>query len=118
VGSWRSWVSKVLHHYTSAAGLAGILKSKSIFPSTRANNPKDARFGDGQYLSDILPGTKRPAELSAAFVRIPWAGRKFTHYVSIDVTGLKVISCRPFVFVIRNKAPLDISKRLVAHGKI
>jgi hypothetical protein len=110
-------VNKILHHYTSVKGLAGILQSKSIWPSLRANNPKDARYGDGQYLSDIPPGMKRPGQLSRIFLNTPWAGRRFTHYVSINVVGLKVISGRPFVFLVANKGPLDISKRLVAHGK-
>ena len=110
-------MGKILHHYTTASGLAGILKTKSIFSSTRAANPRDARYGDGQYLSDIPPGTKRPGQLSRAFLRTPFCGRRFTHYVSIDVTGLKVKTCRPFVFLVENKGALDISKRLVTHGR-
>ena len=44
------------HHYPSEAGHAGILASKTIRASLKANNAKDARYGDGQYLSDIAPG--------------------------------------------------------------
>ena len=44
---------KILHHYTSEDGHAGIMQSKTLRASLKANNPKDARFGDGQYLSDI-----------------------------------------------------------------
>lgn len=110
-------MGKILHHYTTASALAGILKTKSILPSTRASNPKDARYGDGQYLSDIIPGTKRLGQLSRAFLRMPWGGRRFTHYVSIDVAGLRVKTCRPFVFLVENKGPLDISKRLIGYGK-
>jgi hypothetical protein len=106
-----------LHHYTNAAGRMGILRTKSLLPSLRASNPRDARFGDGQYLSDILPGTKRAAQLSRIFLGMPFAGRRFTDYVSIETKGLRVQFCRESVFLVRNSAALDISRRLVAHGK-
>ncbi|MBH8609424.1 HYD1 signature containing ADP-ribosyltransferase family protein [Thermoactinomyces sp. CICC 10521] len=107
-----------MYHYTNEEGLKGILSSKKLNPSLKANNPKDARYGDGQYLSDIKPGTKRPGQLSAAFIRIPWQGRKFDHYIEIDVTGLKVVKGRENVFVIPNVVPLDISNRIVSYGKV
>ena len=34
-----------LYHYTSDAGVAGILDSGQLYPSLKANNPKDARYG-------------------------------------------------------------------------
>lgn len=107
---------RTMFHYTSMQGHMGILKSKQIWPSLRANNPKDARYGEGQYVSDIVPGSKRPGQLSMIFLRIPWAGRRFTHYVGLNVRGLEVIYGRPNVFLIRNALPLDISGRLVSHG--
>ncbi|MBS7528915.1 hypothetical protein IC619_000205 [Hazenella sp. IB182353] len=60
-----------LYHYTNESGLNGILHSKQN-ASLKANNPKDARYGDGQYLNDITPGSKRPGQLSYAFIRNPW----------------------------------------------
>ena len=105
------------HHYTSEAGHAGILASKTIRASLKANNAKDARYGDGQYLSDIEPGTKRPGQLSMIFFGMPYAGRRFSHYVTIDTKGLEVLFGRTYVYVIKNSGPLDISKRLVANGK-
>lgn len=109
-------MDKVLYHYTSADGLAGILKTKSIRPSLRADNPKDARYGNGQYVSDILPGTRRPGQLSLLFLNMPWAGKRFTHFVAIDIRGLEIVSGRAHVFLIVNEKPLDISKRLVNSG--
>jgi hypothetical protein len=107
----------IFHHYTTADGHVGILKSQSIRASLKANNPKDARFGDGQYLSDILPGTKRPGQLSMIFFGMPFAGRRFTHYVSIETKGLEVLYGRPYVYVVKNSQALDVSKRLVANGR-
>lgn len=109
-------MDKVLYHYTDAEGLRGILKTKTILPSLKADNPKDARYGNGQYLSDIVPRTKRPGQLSRIFLNMPWAGKKFTHYVEIDIRGLDIVPGRPHVFLIVNDKPLDISKRLVSHG--
>ncbi len=67
-------MSNVMYHYTSQQGLKSIIDSKLINPSLKANNPKDARFGDGQYLSDIIPGTKRPSQLSQVFFGLPGRG--------------------------------------------
>ena len=72
----------------------------SSSPPTSAGHPRDVRYGDGQYLSDISPGTKTPAQLSRAPFGHPFLGRRGTHYVEIDVTGLNVQRGRPGVFVI------------------
>ena len=110
-------MARILYHYTSQTGYEGILKSSKIPPSLKANNPKDARFGEGQYLSDIVPNTKRPSQLSMIFFGIPWAGKRFTHYININVDGLNVIHGRQYVYVIQSSEPLDISKRISGHGR-
>ncbi|MDQ0930927.1 HYD1 signature containing ADP-ribosyltransferase family protein [Streptomyces turgidiscabies] len=106
-------IPDVLHHYTNEAGHDGILASQELRPSTQAANPNDAKFGDGQYLTDIQPGTKRAGQLSAAFYRVPWLGRKVSHYVSIDVSGLDVHKGREGVFYVLNSEPLDLAGRIV-----
>lgn len=90
-----------------------------MWPSVKANNPNDARFGDGQYLSDITPGTKTAGQLSCAFVRVPWLGSRFSHFFEIDVRGLEVMRSveRPDVYVILNDGPLDLTGRIISHGK-
>ncbi|WP_432030824.1 HYD1 signature containing ADP-ribosyltransferase family protein [Streptomyces sp. 1222.5] len=110
-------IPDVLHHYTNEAGHDGILASQELRPSTQAANPNDAKFGDGQYLTDIAPGTKRPGQLSAAFYRVPWLGNKVSHYVSVDVRGLDVRQGRPGVFCILNGKPLDLTGRIVGSGR-
>ncbi|MEW1695815.1 HYD1 signature containing ADP-ribosyltransferase family protein [Streptomyces sp. NPDC091278] len=87
-------IPDVLHHYTNEAGHDGILASQELRPSTQAANPNDVKFGDGQYLTDVQPEAKRPGRLSAAFYRVPWLGRKVSHYISIDVRGLDVCKGR------------------------
>ncbi|WP_458024241.1 HYD1 signature containing ADP-ribosyltransferase family protein [Kosakonia sp. AX9b] len=108
---------EVLYHNTDEKGLNGILESQKLRPSLKANNPKDARYGNGQYLSDILPGTKTNAQLSHDFLGIPFQGKKFENYVAVDVTGLNVTKGRDGVFVISNETPLDISGRIIGFGK-
>ena len=94
---------RVLYHYTDEAGMRGITQSGKLRPSLRANNPRDVRYGEGQYLSDFVPGTKPPAQLSREFLGQPFQGRRFTHYVEIDVTGLEVVQGRNGVFVVRGR---------------
>ena len=109
---------QTLYHYTNENGMQGIIDSGELNPSLKANNPKDARFGDGQYLSDILPGTKSPAQLSRKFIGNPYQGRKYDFYVEIDVTGLNVKYGRENVYVINSQTPLDVSNRIVSYGKV
>ena len=105
-----------LFHYTNEEGLAGILESEELLPSLKAVNPKDARFGNGQYLSDIVPGTRTPAQLSRTFLGQPFQGARFTHFVEIDVEGLQVIKGRSGVLVVPNEGPLDLAGRIISSG--
>jgi hypothetical protein len=49
---------RTLFHYTDESGLKGILDSGVLRPSLKSVNRRDVRYGNGQYLSDIKPGTK------------------------------------------------------------
>ncbi|MFD8119086.1 HYD1 signature containing ADP-ribosyltransferase family protein [Streptomyces microflavus] len=60
-----------LYHNTNRAGHDGITASGEMRPSLKANNPKDSRYGDGQYLTEIKPETKTLGRFSAAFLRFP-----------------------------------------------
>ena len=59
-----------------------------------------------------------PDELSVAFLRVPWQGRKFTHYLEIDLGGLNVLQGRSGVYVIPNEMPLNLSGRVISSGKV
>jgi hypothetical protein len=108
---------RVLYHYTTEAGAKGILESEKLFPSLKQLNPKDARYGNGQYLSDIAPGTKSAAQLSREFLGMPFQGARFTHYVEIDVRGLNVVQGRPGVYVVPNEGELQLINRIMSSGK-
>jgi hypothetical protein len=109
-------VARILYHYTDERGLAGILATGTLLASTVAKNPRDARHGDGKYLSDIEPGTLTRAQLSRLFLGQPFQGRRFTRYVAIDVDGLPVIEARRGVLVIPGDGPLDLTGRIRGHG--
>jgi hypothetical protein len=108
----------ILYHYTDEQGLQGILATGTLLASTMARNPRDVRYGNGQYLTDLEPGSKTPAQLSREFLNLPYLGRRFTHYVAIVVDGLTVIEGRTGVFVVPNEGPLDLAGRVVAFGRI
>jgi hypothetical protein len=94
----------------------GILREGKINPSLSAVNPEYARFGDGVYVSDIVPGTMTNAQLGNRFISIP-NKYVYTHYVAIDTSGLTVIFNRPHNFTIPTQVPLGISDRLRGAGK-
>jgi hypothetical protein len=76
---------RTMYHYTTEEGQRGIVESGELRPSLKSENPQDARYGDGQYMSDIAPGTKTCAQLSRCFIGQPFQGKRFTHYVEINV---------------------------------
>ncbi len=105
-----------LFHYTDPIGLSGILASKQLWASTIAKNPRDVRYGDGQYLTDIKPGTMTAGQLSRALIGHPFQVRRFTHFVEIDVANLPVINPRLRIFVVPNNDALDLSQRILRSG--
>jgi hypothetical protein len=107
-----------LYHYTTEENMNKIVESQELHASTAAKNPNDVRYGDGQYLSDIQPGTKTKWQLTARFLGSPIfaRGNKYTHFVEIDVRGLEVVEGRPRVFVIPGGGSLDLAGRIVRYG--
>jgi ADP-ribosyltransferase of polymorphic toxin system len=110
--------ARSLFHYTNEAGHAGIIESEALNPSLKAVNPADVRYGNGQYLSDIVPGTQTPAQLSRQFLGMPFQGSRFAHFVEIDVGGLNVVRGRSGVFVVPNEVPLDQTGRILGSGPV
>lgn len=109
--------ARTLYHYTTEEGMEGIISSQKLNPSLKANNPKDARYGNGQYLSNIKPNEYSPAGLAQKLIKVP-NKYKYTHYVEIDITDLEVVKGREGIFVIPNDSPLDLIGRIVSTGKV
>lgn len=106
----------IFHHYTDSAGYRGILATKAIRPSLKAKNPKDARYGDGQYFTDIAPRTMTAKQLSQFFIRSPYGAHRFTHYFSINLAGYVVEPGRVHVYVVKNSSDMPIGDKLTNHG--
>jgi hypothetical protein len=54
--------------------------------------------------------------LSRRLLGNPFQGRRFTHFIEIDVTGLQIVQGRRHVFVVPNGQPLDVTGRIVRSG--
>lgn len=106
-----------LYHYTNDKGLDAILNTNQINPSLRANNPKDAFYGDGQYFTDIIPGTKTGSQISRALVGNPFQGAKFPNYVEVDASGMNLVKGREGIYLNPSGKPLDVSGLIRRSGK-
>lgn len=125
-----------LYHYTDSAGLAGIVASMSIKPSL---HPYNARFGRGQYFTDIAPeqigGINKSemtqqqntntniyalSQLSAKLFNIGPSDRRLRHFVEICVDQLPIVYIdEPLdrhIYLHKSELPLDIHERLVRYG--
>ncbi|MCA8341231.1 RHS domain-containing protein [Burkholderia cepacia] len=116
-----------LYHYTTQNGLEGITSSGSLNAS---HGPVHARFGDGQYFTDISPdmiggrtladaagtGKMSLGQLAADIYGDARKLNSITHYVEVDVTGLNVKEPRPGTFLVEGSGPLDISNRIKRSG--
>jgi hypothetical protein len=71
--TWGSSSKETLFHYTTEEGMNAIILSNRLNASLKAVNPNDSRYGDGQYLTDIIPGSKSLAQLSKAFINNPFS---------------------------------------------
>lgn len=123
--------AQILFHYTTDTGQAGIVEGQTIKPSL---NPVNARYGPGQYFTDISPGQVggqtigdlTPDQIAAGQISQgqlarqlfgqPWAGNKLNNYVAIDVTGLQVNQVAPNIFLNSATVPLDVTGRIFDYG--
>ncbi len=115
--SKEAWLSP-LYHYTDENGMHGIVRSNQIRASTSDTNTNNARYGSGQYFSDIVPGTKTSAQLARIFLNHPALKSRFTHFVAIKTKDLEILLGRPRVYFIPGDAPLDLTDRIVASGLV
>ncbi|MEU4240265.1 HYD1 signature containing ADP-ribosyltransferase family protein [Actinoplanes sp. NPDC026619] len=101
-----------LYHYTDEDGMNGIVKSGEIRQSTGEN----ARFGDGQYFSDVRPGSMPLYKMSELFFRTSKKADRITHYVEISVRSLDVQEPRPHTMVVLNSGNLNVRGLMIAAG--
>lgn len=107
----------ILYHYTTDIALVEILGTQELRPSLARSRPQDVRYGEGQYLTDVIPGKMTGAQLSRLLLGHPYHARRFTHFLSIDVGGLTTKQGRRGVFVIPNTASLSLAGRIRRTGR-
>jgi hypothetical protein len=110
---------QILRHYTDENGFNGITQSDELKTSRQALNPKDARHGDGAYLTDLKPGQGMTrGQVSRRLFGQPWAGHKLDYFIDIDVTGLGAQEVEQNIFLIAsNEDFIDISGRIIRGGR-
>jgi RHS repeat-associated protein len=118
--------ARILYHYTSAEGLAGILESQKLNPSLGENG--DAHWGDGQYFTDISPSnaqTGTAGQLSRALYNVGYNQRKVQYYIAVDVSDIAVTAVAPvysrtygekFIYLHSSQTPLDLTDKIVNYG--
>ena len=105
--------SEILIHYTTENGYKSIMESKQLLPSVGI---KHARYGDGQYFTDLNSIDYTVGQLSRRLYRVPWNKSHLTHFIKIDVSGLNIIKNGPHNFLLPNNQPLNLNNRIVGGG--
>ncbi len=102
-----------LFHFTNEAGYNAIMKSEELIPSIGVKN---ARYGPGQYLTDIRPGEFTAGQTSRRLFGVPWNTQKITHFIEIDVQGLNVIKNAPHNYLIPGETNLPLGGKILRSG--
>jgi RHS repeat-associated protein len=115
-----------LFHYTDESGFEGINSSLTL----NASMPPRAKYGSGQYLTDVPPeqlfwGTRVEAarhgkmamsELSYDLHGYRAHTHRMTHYIEVDVSDLVVENPARHIFVIPGVNPLRLDGRVIRGG--
>ncbi|MBF6301508.1 hypothetical protein IU459_28805 [Nocardia amamiensis] len=102
--------ARVLYHYTSSEGLAGILDSGKLRSSWGPGNRR------GQFLTTIEPGTLPDIDLAD---RLGLSAR-LSHYIALDVSRLrakKIVDMGDGNYMIRNRRSLRVNRLLIDAGE-
>ncbi|HAS42534.1 MAG TPA: hypothetical protein DCS93_18790, partial [Microscillaceae bacterium] len=126
---------QTLVHYTDRESYKGILSTKKLYPSTKDGHTK---FDKGQYFGDIFPSDiggyssrnlslsqKNEGVLSSRQVATTYWGRStatrfMSHFVEIDVTGLKIKKegkGKYYIYLKEGTSNLDVSTRIINDGR-
>lgn len=103
----------ILRHYTTEAGYKAIMESGELLPSIGVKN---ARYGSGQYLTDLLSHDLTKGQVSRRLFGVPWNTKSVSHFIDIDVSGMNIIKNAPNNYLIPNTASLPLNGIIVNHG--
>lgn len=109
----QNTTSETLIHYTNKEGYQQILETETLNPSIGAKN---ARYGEGQYLTNLKAKDYTAGQISRRLYGVPWNTRKVGYFLEIDVKGLNVIQNNPNNFLIPGKNSLNLHGRIINSG--
>ncbi len=110
----KAAASSPLYHYTTAEGYAAIMESKILNPSFGLKN---ARYGAGQYFTDIAPGTLRIGQVSRRLYSVPNKTKSLQFYIKIETRGLNLIQNKAHNFLNPSSKGLNLNGRILGGGK-
>lgn len=103
-----------IYHYTTDQGLSGILKDQAILPSLEGG--ADARYGSGQYFTDLAPGSMTRGQIARRIYGQPWAGNRLNNVIILDSNGLSLVNPAPNIFLNPSTEPLSVTGRIIYAG--
>ena len=104
---------ETLIHYTNKEGYQKILETGELNPSIGIKN---ARYGEGQYFTNLEPKDYTAGQVSRRLYGVPWNTSKLQYYIKIDMTGLNPIQNNPHNFLVPGNNPLPLHGRIVDSG--
>ena len=105
--------SNSLTHYTTEKGYHQIMESEKLNPSIGLKN---ARYGEGQYLTNLDAKDYTAGQISRRLYGVPWNTPKVEYFIKINVNGLNVIQNNSYNFLIPGKNPLNLHGRIIDGG--
>lgn len=85
------------------------MESGELFTSTGVKNE---RHGAGQYFTDLTSGYTS-GQISRRLLGVPWNSKKLTHFIDVDMSGLKVIKNARHNFLVPGTNSLPLGGRIV-----
>ena len=113
MSSYKKTSSDYLIHYTNKEGYNQIMQSETLNPSIGLKN---ARYGEGQYLTNLEAKDYTAGQISRRLYGVPWNTAKVEYFIKIDVSGLNVIQNNSYNFLISGKNPLNLQGRIIESG--
>lgn len=129
-------IPRILYHYTTEQGRFGIIDSGVLRPSLVQENGQDAKYGSGQYftniapdkiaavsLSDMTDAQKEAGQISLRQL-LRWimigsiAEEKLAFYIKFNVSSLIIESTEsPYIYIHRSEKNLDVSGLIDESGE-
>jgi hypothetical protein len=107
-----------LYHYGTVDKIAFILSTQVIPASSAVSDPDRARYGDGVYFTDIVPGSMTKGQIARRLYGSPHLGNQahVAEWVLIDLSGLTVIYNAPYNYMVPVVGGLPVQGRIISFG--